>query len=262
MADQTGLDNKVLVGIGVVAALFALIAVAWSFFIDDSDNGPRLPSSVTNEHRQCSSPDSTVDIPVPPEEKLLSDIQSASSDDAVLAILQRYAENPDADWNSPALQGLLLTGGSEVIRKKVFEILRELAGSDGDNAVVKVHTLGVRSVYSDVRYDALAACRETPKIELLDDLLKVSKEESDHQHLAIQALAFMDATEAHQRVLEVAKSEETPKPERIQAILLLSRTNLSEGVGYLRDLCVAEDGEFRAYAMEALDVIQSRRSGE
>lgn len=252
----------------IAGCLVMLIAVSASVMVvvfgDDALDTIGISQSSSEESGDDEEPESTSDKMEKPEQSLedsfAGQLYKAKAEADKLAVLEEYANNRDADWNSSSLRNLFLSGKTEAVRTKAFHISRQLATIDGHEAVVSVHRQGIGSIYDDVKREAISACRKTPKVELLDDLLEVAEEDSTNRHLAVQALAFMDSSEAQRKVLESAKSEEISEAERIQAILLLSRTDLTEAIGYLQELTIAEDAQYRKYALESLDAIQERRA--
>lgn len=113
--------------------------------------------------------------------------------------------------------------------------------------------------HPDVRRECLRICATDPHVELLDELLRLADDGGQERFLAAQALAFLDDDKAHEKVLAVARSEDLPRAERIRAVALLSRSQLTEAVLYLQELAAGTDAELREYAMSALAAMQHQR---
>ncbi len=245
-------ENSKLATVVTCVLVLSLVSLSAVFFVlgeDALESIGLAPGSKEDSTNESSKEESENGSGLPLEESLASKLNKANSDEEKLAVLEEYTVSPDADWRSSTLSNLFLHGSTKLVRLRAFRITRELALKDGHEAIVTVHRNGLRSMNSDVKQQAIIGCRDKPKYELLNELIEVVDNDYSNRHLAVQALAFMDAPQAQRKVLETAKSEEISRAERVQAILLLSRTDLTEAIGYLQELTIEEDGQFRKYAL-------------
>ena len=231
----------VLLAIGVLTAS-ALIP---------AENAPviAIEEAAPTKSDGCTSPQ---DEPLSPEEALRVSSLGAKNESDRLAALDLYSASPDARSDSRMLSDLILTDESAAVRRKAFAVALDLARTEGGKEEIDVLKRGVANPHSDVRRDSVRACRDRPRYELLEELLQLASQEGPERPVAIEALAFMDDPQAQQTVLDTARSERVSRADRIQAIALLARTDLEEGVEYLNELANGEDEELRAFAIEAL----------
>lgn len=194
--------------------------------------------------------------------RLLEGLREAVSEESKVAVLDAYARDQGATSSSSALRNAMTLERSSTVRIRAFQVAKELASTEGRPQLTSVLKAAVSNPHEDVRRAGLRACRDNPRYELMQDLLKAVERGDSDRPLAIQALAFMEDETAQQVVLETARSKEVPREQRIQAIALLCRTRLGDGVSYLQQLATGEDRELRECAMEALRVWQAANKDE
>jgi hypothetical protein len=243
----------------------AALTLAASFFVTfvllmERDERPGFTSARNTE----DVPDVTSSHPAPEplslDQELQRDLREAGSEEAKIEVLNRFSQDPQARSSSSALRASMLVEKSAQVRLKAFQTARDLALKEDRGALTSILKEGIGNPYSEVRRESLRACRDNPRYELLQDLLEVAERGGQDRSIAIQALAFMDDPEAQRKVLETARSEQVPKADRIQAIALLAKSNLSESVSYLQELATGDNEELQPYAMEALSAWQDRKA--
>ncbi len=186
-------------------------------------------------------------------------LSGAHSEEEKVAVLQELALDPDARSSMPELRSMMVTERSRLVREKAFETCKLLAEREGREAVTSLLLDTVRNPYPELRREGLRACVQHPRYELMADLIEVADAGGQERFLAVQALAFIDDEVAQQKVLEMARSEEIPRAERLRAVVLLSQTNLAEGTYYLQDLAAGNDPELSKHAAAALEAMQEKR---
>lgn len=245
----------------IVSTLVVLMLFSGYYLLNDEASSNTPPAA-----REDSSPDANASSvgkkPQSLEQDYIQRLNEAASESKKIAVLEDYSRESSAIWQSPLLAKGMTSPDHAKLRTRAYQVARDLAHDSGDDETVALHQKGIRSMYSNVKREALASCRDKPHFELLDELIDIAEKDVKHRHLAVQALAFMDSAEAQRKVLEVAQSPKVERAVRVQAILLLSRTTLSDAIAYLQELSVGEDLELSNYAIEALDLLQKRKSGE
>lgn len=151
-------------------------------------------------------------------------------------------------------------GDSTAIRARAFDVALELAKRPQGDSKAAVLKVALDSHHADVRSRSLRECRIDPQPEMLDDLLSAARMGGTDRYQAVHALAALEDPRAQQCVLEAAKDESLPKPERARAIALLGRTKLAEAVEYLKELAAKQDAEFSGVAMQALAALQAAQT--
>lgn len=194
------------------------------------------------------------------DERLKERLEQAQSEEEKIGAIEDYVKEPSARSDSAVLRSSMLMEDSATVRVRAFEATKELALREDRSALINVLSNGVGNPYADVRRESIRACRDHPHYELMDELLNIVERGGSDRSVAIQALAFLDDPEAQKKVLETAQSTELPRPDRIQAIALLSRTDLDEGVSYLQELATGDDHELQKFALEALSIWQKRKT--
>lgn len=243
--------------IAVLVLVGSLAGIALMLDTDDNSPVPEIANAVAlapppQDDQACAAPPTPDDI-------LARRLEAAASTEDEIQAMTDYAKAGGATSASLVLQQQMITGGSEDSRVKAFQILLELSGGEDRNAVTDVLTRSVNNPHPEVRRQGLYSCCDHPRYELVDDLMDIAESGGPDRHLAIRALAFTDDPGAQRKVLETAQSEDVSRAERVQAITLLSQTNLNECVSYLQDLVLGEDKELKRYAMEALAIWQKRQ---
>lgn len=253
-------ENSVLallvVGFGL--AVGTAFAVIWS-------NGGALEvgTVVPTQKIQEELSDEKSEVPVAPlhpEDELRMRLTGANSADARIAAIEAFAESGEARSSSSVLRSTMLVDTEASVRLKAFQVARDLAINEERESLINILAVGVQSPYSEVRRESIRSCRDHPHYELQDELLEVVAQGGPDRSVAVQALAFLDDQVAQEKVLQIAKSEDVPRAERIQAIALLCRTDLRDGLGYLQELATGDDAELQRYAMEALSIWQDRKA--
>lgn len=249
----------------VIAAGFGL-AVATAFAVMWwSNRAPVVGNVVPAPNFQDEPAGDGSEVPVAPpspEDELRTKLTEAKSADARIAALEAFAKSGEAHSSSNVLRSTMLVDTEASVRLKAFRVARDLALNEEREALIDILVVGVQNPYSEVRRESIRSCRDHPHYELQDELLEVVTQGGPDRSVAVQALAFLDDPVAQEKVLEIAKSEDVPRAERIQAIALLCRTDLRDGVSYLQVLATGDDAELQRYAMEALSIWQDRRAEE
>lgn len=250
--------NALLLATGVIVMVTGFV-VAF-ILTENTEHRPQV-IGVANS---ADTTDATSPKPKPEvfslEQNFRRELAEASTDSAKLDVLEWFAEHPQARSSSDTLRSAMLVEQSVKVRLKAFQTARDLALHEDRNALIAVLKEGVGNPYPEVRRESLRSCRDNPQYELLSDLLEVVERGGHDRSVAIEALAFMDDPEAQEKVLETARSEEVPRADRIQAIVLLSQSDLNEAVSYLQELATGEDHELQQFAIEALGVWQDRKA--
>ncbi|MBK8208249.1 MAG: hypothetical protein IPK87_15840 [Planctomycetes bacterium] len=152
----------------------------------------------------------------------------------------------------------MIADDSADVRRAAFDVARHLAMKEGDGQMMNLLKSTIRSPHSDVRREALRTCTTHPQFGLIEDLLQLAGQTTEESFLAVQALAYLDDDRAQLAVLDVARSGDVPRSQRMRAVALLTRTQLSEGVLYLQQLAKGDDEELRNCALAALSAMQQR----
>lgn len=223
--------------------------------------GTVVPAPNFQDEPSGDEPEDPV-VPLSPEDELRTKLTEAKSADARIAALEAFAKSGEAHSGSNVLRSTMLVDTEASVRLKAFQVARDLALNEEKEALIDILTVGVQNPYSEVRRESIRSCRDHPHYELQDELLEVVAQGGPDRSVAVQALAFLDDPVAQEKVLEIAKSEDVPRADRIQAIVLLCRTDLREGVSYMQELATGDDAELQRYAMEALSIWQDRKAEE
>lgn len=241
-------------------AVVALLAGGIVFVIlSHSDDKPTPTLNVSEvPHEEGKFAPASNEPPSDAEQRLQQALQQATTENGRAAVLDEFRHDPEARSTNQALRSTLIGDSSPRVRSKGFQVALELALKEDREALISILQEGVRNPYSEVRREGLRACRDYPHYELMDELEDVVEQGGRDRSVAVQALAFLDAPEAQRIVLETAQSETVPRADRIQAISLLSRSELDEAVQYLTSLATGQDAELKAFAMEALGIWQER----
>lgn len=242
------------------AAVVGVVGIA-SWFLLSSSTMPEIefadvPSSSADPSRSQVPPLEAIGV----EERFRRQLTNAVSTQDKLSVLDSLLQDNEASSEMFPLQDAIRAEKAAVVRIKAFDIARQLANREGRDAVTRVLAEAIDNPYPDVRREGLRACASNPRYELFDVLMRIANGSSQERFLAVQALAFLDEPAAQEKVLEMAKSEDVPKPERLRAIALLSQSSLTVGTDYLQSLMYSDDPELRIVAAEALAVSQRRRT--
>ncbi len=172
--------------------------------------------------------------------------------------LEALRDDPNARSDMQELSGAMVAHESPDVRRTAFEVARHLAVREGDTQILNLLKSTIRSPHSEVRREALRTCTTHPQFDLIEDLLQLAAQATEESFLAVQALAFLDDDRAQTAVLDVARSEQVPRSQRMRAVALLTRTQLSAGVLYLQELAKGDDHELRDCALAALSAMQQQ----
>ena len=242
-------------------AVLALASVALWLLSNESQRPHIAVPSVGAEPVEASSPQPEPAKPPTPEKEFERAYSATSDEAARLKLIESLPEKPWATATSSVLTGCIQRENSPALRSKAFDVALELAKRPNGNSKAAVLKVALDSLHSDVRARSLRACRTDPQPEMLEDLLSAARMGGTERYLAVHALAVLEDPRAQQCVLEAAKDESLPKPERARAIALLARSKLQESIEYLKELAAKQDTEFSGVAMQALAALQAAQTG-
>lgn len=188
--------------------------------------------------------------------KLRLSLESTRDPSQRKALLTEVLLAPGATSELAALRACMLTDKEPAVRLHAFEVRRELALREGETPILAVVSDGVKNPHFEVRREALRLACDHPQIGLMSELLRIADQGGQDRYLAVTALAHLDDPIAHERVLQAARSTETPRAERIRAIILLHRSVLTDAIDYLKELARGDDVELAEFAIEALALRQ------
>jgi hypothetical protein len=239
---------------GLLIIVGVLLTVWWQL---DGTGAPEVLAAVPSE-----APDDTarpaVQPPLDGDQRLRFALDEATTESGRVAALDAFLKQADAKSATPTLRSTMIADPSAKVRVRAFEVARDLALREDRDALISVLREGVRNPYGEVRREGIRSCRDHPHYELMDELLSIVNQGGSDRSVAIQALAFLDDPEAQKKVLETAQSTDVSREERIQAITLLSQSDLDEAAEYLQSLATGDDPELKGFAMEALAIRQKR----
>ena len=249
--------RPLIIGAFIVVVLLAGTTVV-AFLSHSGDH--RTPELGTTELPQANDTVAPASdkLPLEAEQRLRQDLQAATTENGRVAVLAEFQNAPDARSTNQVLRSSMIADESPKVRSKAFQVAKALAAAESRDALVSILTEGVRNPYPEVRRESLRACQEHPSYEMMNELIEIVEQGGHERSIAVRALAFLDDPEAQRVVLETAQSETLTRAERVQAVALLSESELIDAQDYLQKLATGEDAELRAIAMEALRIIQER----
>lgn len=185
---------------------------------------------------------------------------ASKAEDADVRVRRLHAlrDDPGARSDMQELTVAMVADASAEVRLTAFEVARHLAAKEGGTQLLQLLKSTIRSPHSEVRREALRTCTTHPQFDLIDELLHLASQTTEERFLAVQALAYLDDDRAQMAVLDVARSESVPRSQRMRAVALLTRTQLTAGVLYLQELAKGDDSELRDCALAALSAMQQR----
>jgi len=241
-------------------ALIALGALGWWLLASENQLPPRSLAAPEPEPI-AALPSQPAAVAAPTPENLFeSEFARAPDEAARLTLLDGLPTKPWARATIGVLADCMQRGDSTAIRARAFDVALELAKRPQGDSKAAVLKVALDSHHADVRSRSLRECRIDPQPEMLDDLLSAARMGGTDRYQAVHALAALEDPRAQQCVLEAAKDESLPKPERARAIALLGRTKLAEAVEYLKELAAKQDAEFSGVAMQALAALQAAQT--
>lgn len=247
--------NRILISAGVLIVVGGLCVAAGLLAGSDGGFGSKAATPPDNNadfaQRAASAPQL-----LEPDGQLQDALRGAATVSEKLSALDRYGRVPGASSRCVPLRHAMSIERSGAVRIKAFQVAKELASREGSLYLTEILRSGITNPHEDVRREGLRACRDNPRYELLTDLLGIVKSGGSERPVAIQALAFMDDPVAQQAVLDTAMADYIPREQRVQAVALLCRTRLNDGVAYMQQLATGDDDELRDVAMVALRVWQ------
>lgn len=244
-----------------LAAVATLLAVGW-WLLDNGQPGGRNPAPTpTPEPITASSPHPEPPKPPPPEVEFERTFAATVDEAARMKLIESLPEKTWATATNSVLTGCMQRESSPALRSKAFDVALDLAKRPNGVTKAAVLKVALDSLHADVRSRSLRECRIDPQPEMLDELLSAARMGGTDRYLAVHALAALEDPRAQQCVLEAAKDESLPKPERARAIALLARSKLPHSIDYLKELAATQDSEFAGVAIEALAAIQAAQTG-
>jgi hypothetical protein len=241
-------------------ALIALGALGWWLLASENQLPPRsLAAPEPEPIAALPSQPAAVAAPTP-EMLFASEFAKAPDEAAKLTLLDALPAKTWAKATDRVLADCMQRGESTAIRARAFDVALELTKRPQGDSKAAVLKVALDSHHADVRSRSLRECRIDPQPEMLEELLSAVRMGGTDRYLAVHALAALEDPRAQQSVLEAAKDESLPKPERARAIALLSRSKLPEAVDYLKELAAKQDAEFAGIATQALAAIQAAQT--
>lgn len=241
-------------------AMIALGTLGWWLLANESPL-PSRPSAAPEPDPIATSPSQPAAVAAPaPEMLFASEFAKAPNEAAKLTLLDALPAKPWAKATDRVLVDCMQRSDSMAIRSRAFDVALELTKRPGGESKAAVLKVALDSLHADVRSRSLRECRIDPQPEMLDELLSAARMGGTDRYLAVHALAALEDPRAQQCVLEAAKDESLPKPERARAIALLGRSKLAEAVEYLKELAAKQDAEFAGVAIEALAALQAAQT--
>ncbi|MCA8936838.1 MAG: HEAT repeat domain-containing protein [Planctomycetes bacterium] len=157
--------------------------------------------------------------------------------------------------NLPLLRTTIVSDPDESVQITAVETALTLAEKEGGNATSGVVQTTLASTKGNTRARGLKAAREHPDAELVPTLIELVDNNDTYATMALNALAYTDSTEAHAKILAVAKDEHASPKLRERAVALLAVTRDPDAYQFLVDLSNGDDETLRRIAGEVLRVM-------
>lgn len=174
------------------------------------------------------------------------------------AHIRWVAQQVWASWEAPVLRSAILSDPSASVQAAALEESLRMARREGGAAPTSVVRLGLASNKGNTRAAALKAAREHGDPNFVQELIELVDDRDAYAAMALNALAYTDAVEAHTKIREVAANEDGDRELRERAIALLGITKDREALSLLNDLVVGQDDALRRLATEVIKVINSK----
>jgi hypothetical protein len=250
-----------LIWIAAPAILIAGAAATWLALELSQDPAPTLVVSPNTEEDEVADDDTSPaadPLPRTLDDRISAELRRASEPDTRVELLRSLLDEPEATFELPVFSRVMAHDRSADVRKAAFEVSFALALRETTWATTTVLTRGLDSPHPELIREALRKCARHPHPGLANRLLSIASRRDSYRSLAVQALAFLEEPEAQKAVLELASDESAREPDRVRAIVLLSRTTLPEAVTYLQTLAEGDNEEFKQFANAALHEHQMR----